>query len=315
MNENYKKHYPVMLKEVLNALAPKDGEIYVDATFGNGGYSEAILQAADCRVIALDRDETVMTRAQELKQKFGARFDFRLGCFGNFTDLVKEEINGAVFDIGVSSMQLDEGKRGFSFLKDAPLDMRMGGNDTTAADLVNNLSEEELADILYNYGEEKKSRQIASKIVQTRQIKPIATTFELANIIYSVSGRGNRQSIDPATRSFQALRIATNNELEQLKCGLNNSVLRLQSGGRLVVVDFHSLEDRIVKNFFKENSAKKVHISRYKACENNSDCLFSFTSKAITPQAEELAENTRSRSAKLRFAIKNQSIAKEILEK
>ena len=186
MNENYKKHYPVMLSEVLRALAPKDNEVYVDATFGNGGYSEALLQAADCHVIALDRDETVERRANELKQKFGVRFDFRLGCFGDFDDLVKEDINGAVFDIGVSSMQLDEGKRGFSFSKDAPLDMRMSRSGQTAADLVNTLSEGELADILYNYGEEKKSRAIARKIVEARQTNPIATTIELANIIYSV---------------------------------------------------------------------------------------------------------------------------------
>lgn len=305
MNENYKKHYPVMLDEVLKALAPKDGEIYVDATFGNGGYSEAILQVADCRVIALDRDETVAQRADELKQKYGARFDFRLGCFGDFADLVNEDINGAVFDIGVSSMQLDEAQRGFSFNKDAPLDMRMGQSGITAADLVNKLSEAELADILYNYGEEKKSRQIARKIIEVRQLKPIQTTLELANIIYQVIKRSKIQAIDPATRSFQALRIATNDELEQLKCGLEQSAKRLLSKGRLVVVDFHSLEDRIVKNFFKENSAKKVHVSRYKQTENLSDTLFSFASKAITPGEQELSLNARSRSAKLRYAIKN----------
>ena len=305
MNENYKKHYPVMLDEVLKALAPKDGEIYVDATFGNGGYSEAILQAADCRVIALDRDETVAQRADELKQKYGARFDCRLGCFGDFADLVNEDINGAVFDIGVSSMQLDEAQRGFSFNKDAPLDMRMGQSGITAADLVNKLSEAELADILYNYGEEKKSRQIARKIIEVRQLKPIQTTLELANIIYQVIKRSHNQAIDPATRSFQALRIATNDELEQLQSGLEQSAQHLQKEGRLVVVDFHSLEDRIVKNFFKENSAKKVHVSRYKQTENLSDTLFSFASKAITPGEQELSLNARSRSAKLRYAIKN----------
>lgn len=305
MNANYQKHYPVMLNEVLKALAPKDGEIYVDATFGNGGYSEAILEAADCKLIALDRDGTVLERANELKQKFGARFDFRQGCFGDFAELVKEEINGAVFDIGVSSMQLDEGKRGFSFAKDAPLDMRMSQSGLTAADLVNNLSEQELADILYNYGEEKKSRSIARKIVEARQVKPIATTIELANIIYQVIKRSKTQAIDPATRSFQALRIATNDELNQLKCGLEQSSARLKSGGRLVVVDFHSLEDRIVKTYFKENSDKKVHISRYKQTDETSNALFGFASKAILPDEKEIAVNVRSRSAKLRFAIKN----------
>ena len=168
MNENYQKHYPVMLNEVLQALAPKDGEIYVDATFGNGGYSEAILKAANCRVIALDRDNTVKLRADELKQKFGARFDFRQGCFGDFDELVEENIDGAVFDIGVSSMQLDEGKRGFSFTKDAPLDMRMSKEGLSAADVVNTFSQQQLAKIIFEYGEEKFSRSIASNIVKAR---------------------------------------------------------------------------------------------------------------------------------------------------
>lgn len=306
MNENYQKHYPVMLNEVLSALAPKNGEVYVDATFGNGGYSEAILQAADCQVIALDRDNTVEPRANELKQKFGARFDFRLGKFGDFDELVSEDINGAVFDIGVSSMQLDEKERGFSFTKDALLDMRMSQTGSTAADLVNNMSEKELADILYNYGEEKKSRQIAHKIVETRKVKPIATTIELANIIYSVLGRGNRQMIDPATRSFQALRIAVNDELGELQKGLTKATSRLVKNGRLVVVDFHSLEDRIVKTFFKDNSEKRAHVSRYKLPEPTlTHATFAFASKAILPSQKELAENVRSRSAKLRYVIKN----------
>ncbi|MBR4106506.1 MAG: 16S rRNA (cytosine(1402)-N(4))-methyltransferase RsmH [Alphaproteobacteria bacterium] len=306
MNENYQKHYPVMLNEVLQALAPKDGEIYVDATFGNGGYSEAILKAANCRVIALDRDNTVKLRADELKQKFGARFDFRQGCFGDFDELVEENIDGAVFDIGVSSMQLDEGKRGFSFTKDAPLDMRMSQSGLTAADLVNNLSEQELADILYQYGEEKKSRQIAHKIVEARKIKPITTTIELADIIYAVLGRGNHQSINPATRSFQALRIKVNDELGELEKGLAKATSCLNPKGRLVVVDFHSLEDRIVKTFFKTNSEKRVHTSRYKLGETTStDATFAFASKAILPSENELAENARSRSAKLRYAIKH----------
>lgn len=306
MNENYQKHYPVMLNEVLDALAPKDGEVYVDATFGNGGYSEAILEQADCKLIALDRDETVLSRAGELKQKFGARFDFRQGQFGCFDELVKENIDGAVFDIGVSSMQLDDGERGFSFAKDAPLDMRMSQSGLTAADLVNNLSEDELADILYQYGEEKKSRQIARKIVEVRKMKPISTTLELANIIYAVLGRGNHQSINPATRSFQALRIKVNDELGELQKGLIKATSRLKTKGRLVVVDFHSLEDRIVKNFFKTNSEKRVHTSRYKLDNTTStDATFAFASKVILPSEDELAENARSRSAKLRYAIKH----------
>ena len=163
MPADYKKHFPVMLTVVLEALNPEDNKLYVDATFGNGGYSEAILQKADCKVIALDRDNTVIPRAEELKKQYGNRFEFRLGEFGNFATLINEDIDGAVFDIGVSSMQLDEAERGFSFAKEARLDMRMSNSGTTAADLVNNLPENELADILFNYGEEKKSRQIAER--------------------------------------------------------------------------------------------------------------------------------------------------------
>lgn len=203
-------------------------------------------------------------------------------------------------------MQLDQGERGFSFAKDAPLDMRMSQSGTTAADLVNTLSETELADILYNYGEEKKSRQIAKKIIETRKLKPIETTTELANIIYQVIKRSFNQAIDPATRSFQALRIAVNDELNELQKGLLGASSRLIKGARLVVVDFHSLEDRIVKTFLKNNSDKTVHVSRYRQPEpSTSNALFSFASKAIVPSAQELEQNNRSRSAKLRFAIKN----------
>ena len=306
MVANYKIHYPVMLNEVLENLDVSDNKTYVDATFGNGGYSEAILNKANCKVIALDRDATVLPRVAELKKQYGNRFEFKSGCFGNFADLIEENIDGAVFDIGVSSMQLDQSERGFSFAKDAPLDMRMSQTGVSAQDLVNTLSEEELADILYNYGEEKKSRQIAKKIVEARKIKPIETTVELANIIYQINKRSFNQAIDPATRSFQALRIAVNDELNELSKGLLGATSRLNKGGRLVVVDFHSLEDRIVKTFMKTNSDKKQHVSRYRKDENsNSDALFSFASKAIVPTAQELELNTRSRSAKLRYAIRN----------
>ena len=294
-----------MLNEVLAALQPQDNGVYVDATFGNGGYSEAILQQADCRVIALDRDATVLPRAEELKQQYGSRFEFRPGRFGDFDTLVTEDIDGAVFDIGVSSMQLDQADRGFSFAKDAPLDMRMSQTGTSAADLVNTLPEEELAAILFNYGEEKKSRQIARKIVEARKIKPVTSTSELANIIYQVVKRSFNQTIDPATRSFQALRIAVNDELEELRNGLDKASRRLKKGGRLVVVDFHSLEDRIVKTFFKNNSDKAVHVSRYRPQETTGNALFGFASKAIVPSAQEIGLNNRSRSAKLRYAIKN----------
>ena len=311
MNPNYKKHFPVMLPEVLKALSPQDGKTYVDATFGNGGYSEAILNAANCKVIALDRDPSVCPRAQEIAQLYPNRFEFRQGCFGQFAQLVPEVVDGAVFDIGVSSMQLDEAQRGFSFAKDAALDMRMSQSGTTAADLVNSLLEEDLANLIFNYGEERKSRQIARKIVEARKKAPISTTKELADIIYTVVRR-TPGGIDPATRTFQALRIAVNDELGELRLGLEAATSRLIAGGKLVVVDFHSLEDRIVKTFFKENTPKARHVSRYRAqSETNDGYIFAECSKAITPSEEELQLNARSRSAKLRYAIKNTNFQKE----
>lgn len=296
------RHIPVMLNEVLETLSPKDGETYVDATFGNGGYTEAILTSANCKVIAIDRDPSVIDRVNELKKTYGERFEFRAGTFGEMKDLISTKVNGVVFDIGVSSMQLDDDFRGFSFSKEASLDMRMSMNGTSAKDIVNTLSEEDLANLIYQYGEEKKSRQISRKIVEYRTNKIIETTTELADIIYKVMPKKFGQ-IDPATRTFQALRIAVNDELGQLEEGLNGALAITNSEGRIVVVDFHSLEDRIVKTFFANNSAKKVHVSRYKETETNNEYPLSFVSKVISPSDEECSKNPRARSAKLRYAI------------
>ncbi len=297
------KHIPVMLKEVLTYLQPKAGEIYVDATFGNGGYTQAILEAAACKVIAIDRDPNVLVRANEFKNMYDSRFEFRTGKFGDFAELIPERIGGAVFDIGVSSMQLDNAERGFSFLREAELDMRMSCEGESAKDIVNFYGEKELADILYHYGEERKSRQIAAKIAEYRRHKKIETTTELAEIIYTVIHK-HPGEIDPATRTFQALRIAVNDELGELERGLHGAAKRLISGGRLVVVDFHSLEDRIVKNYMKENGGKKVRISKYAPELVHDDSLFSEVSKAIAPTAEECLANPRARSAKLRYALR-----------
>ena len=297
------KHIPVMLGEVLEHLQPKAGEIYVDATFGNGGYTQAILEAAPCKVIALDRDPNVLVRANEFKNQYDSRFEFRAGKFGDFAELVPERIGGAVFDIGVSSMQLDNAERGFSFAKEAELDMRMSCAGESAKDIVNFYGEKELADILYQYVEERKSRQIAARIVECRRRKKIETTTELAEIVYSVIHKRNGE-IDPATRTFQALRIAVNDELGELERGLKGATKRLISGGRLVVVDFHSLEDRIVKNYMKENGGKKVRISKYAPELAQDDSVFKEVSKAIMPTAAECFNNPRARSAKLRFAIR-----------
>ena len=302
------RHIPVMLDEVIKYLSPQDGKTYVDATFGNGGYTEAILQSANCKVIAIDRDPTVLARAKEVKEKYANRFEFVSGRFGDVKNLISESVDGFVFDIGVSSMQLDDADRGFSFSKEAPLDMRMSLSGVTAADIVNNTEENELADIIYTYGEEKKSRQIARKIVEYRNIKPIETTTELAEIIYSIIHK-NFGQINPATRTFQALRIAVNEELNELKNGLESATRLLKPQGRLVVVDFHSLEDRIVKKFFNEKSGKTNGVSRYMPqIITNTDVIFEVVSKAIAPTAEECEQNPRARSAKLRYAVKAKGV-------
>lgn len=304
MPDSYKKHFPVMLSEVLKALSPRDGEVYVDATFGNGGYSEAVLQAARCKVIAIDRDPTVLPRTKELKQKYGDRFDFCQGCFGNLSSLIDVPVDGFMFDIGVSSMQLDQAERGFSFSKTAPLDMRMSCDGQSAADIVNSMPEKELADLIYKYGEERKSRQIAAKIVAIRAKDRISTTTQLADIIYSVIHRPSH-GIDPATRTFQALRIAVNHELDELENGLKAAVNLLKPMGRIVVVSFHSLEDRIVKTFFREQSGSHAHASRYLPQNTVTPAaVLTNVSKVILPSQAELDINPRSRSAKLRFAQK-----------
>lgn len=303
MAEQKQRHIPVLLQEVLHYLRPQNGDVYVDATFGNGGYTKAILEAASCKVIALDRDPNVRVRANEFKNLYGDRFEFRAGQFGDFAELVAEPINGAVFDIGVSSMQLDDAERGFSFSKEAALDMRMSCEGLTAADIVNTYAEKDLADLIYQYGEERRSRQIARRIVEMRTQKEIQTTTELAGIIYGVMPK-RAGEIDPATRTFQALRIAVNDELGELERGLNGASQRLLKGGRLVVVDFHSLEDRIVKNFMKENGGKKVRVSKYAPELVQQNALFSEVSKVIVPTAEECRNNPRARSAKLRYAVR-----------
>ena len=302
---NNPKHIPVMLNEVLSALAPKDGETYVDATFGNGGYSEALLRAANCRVIAIDRDPNVAARAAELKQNYGVRFDFRPGCFGAIDKLVTEKVDGIVFDIGVSSMQIDQAERGFSYGKDAALDMRMSCSGLSAADIVNTYGEKELADLIYQFGEERKSRRIAAKIVEARQQQPIETTRQLAEIVYKVIFKKPGQP-DPATRTFQALRIVVNNELGELQSGLSNGLRITRPGSRMAVVTFHSLEDRIVKNFFKQKSGKTGGVSRYLPDTTPQETAeFSFCSKAILPGEAEISTNSRAHSAKLRYAIKS----------
>ncbi|MBY0354602.1 MAG: 16S rRNA (cytosine(1402)-N(4))-methyltransferase RsmH, partial [Rickettsiales bacterium] len=290
-----------------------DGEVYVDGTMGAGGYTRGILDAAKCQVMAIDRDPSVQGFADQLTATYAERFQFLPGRFGEMASLLGarglSHVNGIVLDIGVSSMQLDEATRGFSFKVDGPLDMRMSGDGPTAADVVNGYDEKDLADIIYIYGEEKASRRIARAIVRKREEQLIERTSELANIIRSVVRSSKFEKKDPATRTFQALRIYVNEELKELELALHAALSLLSPEGRLVVVVFHSLEDRIVKRFFAEQSRTDAGVSRHipaalsdaKKLQPNLRLL---TKKALSPSDNEMQENPRSRSAKLRAAVR-----------
>jgi 16S rRNA (cytosine1402-N4)-methyltransferase len=310
--EKNSTHYPVMLPDVLQALAPKDGEIYVDATFGAGGYSRAILESAECRVYAIDRDPQVVMLADALARDFPGRFLLLTGCFGDMLELLAREgidtVDGIVMDLGVSSMQLDQSERGFSFRFDGPLDMRMGTRGMTAAVLVNTLPEQELADVIYRYGEERMSRRIAKAIVSERDIAPIETTARLAQIVRSVVRRSG--DTDPATRTFQALRISVNEELKEIENALASAPHLLRPGGRLIAVTFHSLEDRIVKQFLRpppRAASRHDMAALLRLKDAVVPPVFNLPhSKPILPSERETKENPRSRSAKMRVAIRTQ---------
>jgi 16S rRNA (cytosine1402-N4)-methyltransferase len=289
-------------------MQPADGEVYVDGTFGAGGYSRALLEAAECRVYAIDRDPSVAALGRLLQEDFPERFFLLAGTFGNMVELLAAQgvasVNGVVLDIGVSSMQLNVPGRGFSFSHDGPLDMRMGALGLSAADIVNRYSEKEIADILYMYGEEKASRRIARAIVKARETAPITRTKQLAEIVRSVMGR--KEKIDPATRTFQGLRIAVNEELSELEQGLEAAEQLLAPGGRLLVVTFHSLEDRIVKQFYQSRSGDTRGGSRHLPATADSapSTFFLPQKKPVLPNEAEIAANPRARSAKLRVAVK-----------
>ena len=311
------RHRPVLLAEVLRLLAPRDGGIYVDGTFGAGGYSSAILESADCRVLGIDRDPRAIADGATLADRFAGRLTLIEGRFGEMTDLLAAEgvaaADGVALDLGVSSMQLDEAERGFSFRAAGPLDMRMSREGPSAADLVNGLPETELADILFRYGEEKRSRAIARAIIRRRGQAPITRTDELAAVVHSVTGPkrpGRGQSaIDPATRSFQALRIAVNDELGELDRGLVGAEALLKPGGRLAVVSFHSLEDRRVKQFLRQRSGRSPQASRHLPAGGR-EMAPSFRrcpgDEAVAGEAE-VAHNPRARSARLRGAERSEA--------
>jgi 16S rRNA (cytosine1402-N4)-methyltransferase len=300
-------HVPVLLPEVLQALQPRDGGLYVDGTFGAGGYTAAILDAADCRVYAVDRDPAALERGRDLSARHAGRLELIEGRFGDLTQLLAARgvavVHGIVFDLGTSSPQLDEAARGFSFRFDGPLDMRMGTSGATAADLVNQLPEAELADVIWRYGEERHSRRIARAIVRARAETPIARTLELASLIRQVVRR-SPDGIDPATRTFQALRIRVNDEIDELRRGLAAAEQLLAPDGWLAVVSFHSLEDREVKDFLRARSDTAARASRHLP-DTGARRVPSFkllSRRPIRPSDAELRSNPRARSARLRAA-------------
>ncbi len=290
-----------MLPEVMAAISPQDGETIIDCTFGGGSYSCAFLNHANCNVIGLDRDESAIIRGNEIAKNYGGRLKLIHTPFSQLASLNLDKVDAIVMDIGVSSYQIDQAERGFSFSKMGPLDMRMGEGET-AQEVLATRTEAELAKIFWEYGEEKNARRIARAIVNDRDEKPFTNTIQLAELCARIYGR-TKEKINPATRVFQALRIYVNDELGELETALKASLNMLKIGGRLVVVSFHSLEDRIVKNFYNELT-KAPSVSRFAPINNQFIPKFQLiTKKAQTAIEHELLQNPRSRSAKLR-AIK-----------
>jgi 16S rRNA (cytosine1402-N4)-methyltransferase len=301
-------HQPVLLAEVLDALRPADGGFYVDGTFGRGGYAGAILDAARCTVLAIDRDPQAIEAGRPLADRHAGRLLLRHGRFGDMQRLVSAEVSavdGVTLDLGVSSPQLDDPARGFSFRGDGPLDMRMDPSDgsPSAADLVNRLPERELADLIFRLGEEHKSRRVARAICEARSIAPIERTAQLAEIVRRAVGRA-ADGIDPATRTFQALRLAVNDELDELDRGLAAAERLLKPAGRLAVVAFHSLEDRAVKQFLRKRTGTEARPSRHApvAAPSSPASFRLLQTRAVRPGATEMAANPRARSARLRAA-------------
>ncbi len=309
------RHVPVLRDEAVARLAPRAGGVYVDATFGAGGYARAILATPGTTVFAIDRDPDAIAAGQALVERHAGRLKLLQGRFSQMEELLAahgvEQVDGVVFDLGVSSMQLDEGERGFSFMRPGPLDMRMEQAGMTAAEVVNEASEEQLAEILWLYGEERRSRAIARAIVRRRGEQPITTTGQLAALVEQVLGPKRKPGqAHPATRTFQALRIYVNGELEEAALGLAAAERLLKPGGVLAVVSFHSLEDRLVKRFINLRAGRGGRPSRHlPQGEEREPSLSIMDRGGVKPSPEEIEANPRARSARLRAARRRQAPA------
>ena len=298
-------HIPVLGREAVDFLNPAQNKRYIDATFGAGGYSRLLL-GANSRVLGLDRDQTAIALGADLVEQAGGQLELVEANFSELADLAGEPVDGVVFDLGVSSMQLDTAERGFSFRHDGPLDMRMGHDGPSAGDLVAKAGERDLANIIFQLGEERQSRAVARAIVKARSEAPITTTKRLADLVASVV-RHKPTDIHPATRTFQALRMFVNDELGELVTGLSAAEQVLKPGGRLAVVSFHSLEDRIVKLFLNDRSATSAG-SRHRPEVKKAEPTFNvLTRRVVTPGDDEIARNPRARSAKLRAAERTEA--------
>ncbi len=310
------RHIPVLLAEVLRALAPAGAERFIDGTYGAGGYARAILDAADCSVLALDRDPAAIAAGRGLESAYGGRLKLIESPFSQMEDAARangwDRVDGVVLDLGVSSMQLDEAERGFSFMRDGPLDMRMSGAGLSAADVVNTFEKEEIANILFGLGEERRSRAIAAAIIKDRAKAPFERTGQLAGLVERVLGHKPGDAKHPATRTFQALRLYVNDELGELERALAAAERILKPGGRLAVVSFHSLEDRIVKTFLAERSGRRPHASRHLPAgpEGPAPAFGLKNRHGVEPSEAETAANPRARSARLRWAVRTRAAAR-----
>lgn len=312
MRADLARHAPVLVQEAVELLRLRDGGVYLDATFGAGGYSRAMLEVAGTRVIGIDRDRTAVAGGLDLVERSNGRLTLVEDRFSRLAEISAAQgvqaVDGVVMDVGVSSMQLDAPERGFSFRLDGPLDMRMSRSGPTAADVIAHASEAQLAEIIRGFGEERRSRRLAAAIVAARRGAPLATTRALATIVARIV-RAKPGEIHPATRTFQALRIFVNEELDELQLALEAAERVLKAGGRLVVVAFHSLEDRIVKSFLSERSKTGGGSRHLPERERAAPSFVVLTRRPLTPEDAEIAENPRARSAKLRAAERTAAAA------